>query len=224
MNNFSRLGVEQLEAREVPTVTSFVTNLYQEVLGRQPDTGGYDSWVNQLNAGTKNTGDVAISFITSTEYRNNTIIGYYQAQLGRTPTAAEIQPFLNRLVAGESQDAVRLTFFGSEEFFNKAGRNNAQFVKNLYDGIFDRLPTNAEINYWVSVLNQTNGDRTFVAQQFLYGREYQQYQAAYAYVNLLERQPDLFGLLYWTDRRASGMTIETMDVSFLASVEYFNKP
>ena len=223
MNNFSRLGVEQLEAREVPTVTSFVTNLYQEVLGRQPDTGGYNSWVNQLNAGTKNTGDVAISFITSTEYRNNTIISYYQTQLGRTPTNAEIQPFINRLVAGESQDALRLTFFGSEEFFNNAGRNNSQFVKNLYDKIVDRPATVAEVNYWVSVLNLTNGDRTFVAKEFLYGREYQQYQAAYAYVNLLERQPDLFGLLHWTNQRASGMTVETMDVCFLASVEFFNR-
>ena len=224
MNNFSRLGVEQLEAREVPTVTSFVTNLYQEVLGRQPDTDGFNSWVSQLNAGTRTTGDVSISFITSTEYRNNTIIGYYQAQLGRTPTAAEIQPFLNRLVAGESQDALRVTFFGSEEFFNKAGRNNAQFVNNLYEEIVNRSPTVAEVNYWVSILNLTSGDRTFVAREFLYGREYHQFQAGYAYVNLLERQPDLFGLLYWTDQRGSGMTVETMDVSFLASVEYFNKP
>jgi hypothetical protein len=223
MNNFNRLGVEQLEAREVPTVTSFVTNLYQEVLGRQPDTDGFNSWVSQLNAGTKTTGQVSISFMTSTEYRTNTIVDYYQVQLLRTPSAAEVQPFLNRLVAGESQDALRLTFFGSEEFFNLAGRNNAQFVKNLYNQIVDRPATVAEVNYWVSVLNLTNGDRTFVAREFLYGREYQQFQAGYAYVNLLERQPDLFGLLYWTDRRASGMTVETMDVSFLASVEFFNR-
>ena len=224
MNNFSRLGVEQLEAREVPTVTSFVTNLYQEVLGRHPDTDGYNSWVNQLNAGTKSTGQVSIEFFTSNEYRTNTIVDYYQTQLNRTPSVAEVQPFLNRLVAGESQDALRVTFFGSEEFFNRAGRNNAQYVNDLYTQILDRAPSGGEVNYWVNILAQTNGNRTFVAREFLYGAEYYQYQAAYAYVNLLDRQPDFPGLSYWSNQRASGMTVETMDVSFLASVEYFNKP
>jgi hypothetical protein len=220
---FSRLRVEQLEAREVPTVTSFVTHLYQEVLGRQPDSDGYNSWVNQLNAGTKTTGQVAISFITSDEYRNNTIVGYYQAQLNRTPSAAEVQPYNNRLIAGESQDALRVSFFASEEFFNDAGRNNAQFVNNLYTQILQRSPSVEEVNYWVNVLNQTNGNRTFVAREFLYSGEYFQLEADYDYVYLLKRQPDDFGLAYWSNQRANGMTVETMDVSFLASTEYFNR-
>jgi len=222
--SFSRLGVEQLESREVPTVTSFVTNLYQEVLGRQPDSDGYNSWVSQLNAGTSTTGQVAIGFFTSNEYRTNTIVGYYQVQLGRTPSAAEVQPYLNLLIAGQSQDQIRISFFGSEEFFNAAGRNNAQFVNNLYSQILNRAPSGAEVNFWVNVLAQTNGDRTFVAREFLYGTEYYQFQTVYAYQNLLERQPDFAGLFYWSNQRANGMTIETMDVSFLASAEYFNKP
>ncbi len=220
---FSRLGVEQLESREVPTVTSYVTHLYQEVLGREPDTSGYNSWVNQLNAGTVSTGQVAISFVTSDEYRTNTVVSYFHAQLDRTPSVAEAQNFVNLLVAGQSQDQLRVAFFGSEEFFNRTGRDNTVFVNRLYSQIFGRTPNNAEVNMWVNVLNQTGGDRTYVARQFLYSAEYYQYEVNYAYQNLLRRQSDSSGFTYWYNQRASGVTVETLDVSFLASSEYFNR-
>ena len=74
-------------------------------------------------------------------------------------------------VAGESQDALRVTFFGSEEFFIGAGRNNSQFVINLHTQILQRSPSAAETNYWVGVLGNSNGARTFVARQFLTGAE-----------------------------------------------------
>ena len=93
-------------------------------------------------------------------------------------------------VAGESQDALRVTFFASEEFFNGAGRNNSQFVNNLYTQILQRTPSGAETHYWVGVLGNSNGDRTFVARQFLTGAEYYRCEANYACTNLLHRQPD----------------------------------
>ena len=126
-------------------------------------------------------------------------------------------------VAGESQDGLRVTFFGSEEFFNGAGRNNSQFVNNLYTQILERTLSAAETNYWVGVLGNSNGDRTFVARQFLTGAEYYRYEASYANTNLLHRQPDNASVSYWANQRANGMTLETMDVNFLASVEYFNR-
>ena len=222
-NPSARLGLEQLESRDVPSVTSFVTHLYQDTLGRPPDTGGFNSWVNQLNAGTKTTGDVAIAFLTSEEYRANTIVGYYQAQLGRTPSAAEVQAMSNRLVAGETQDSLRVTFFASEEFFINAGRNSAQFVNNLYSQILGRSASDAEVNSWLNVLSQSNGDRTLVARSFLFGAEYQRDEAIDAYVNLLRRPADSSGLAYWANQRANGLTVEAMDAGFLASAEYFNR-
>ena len=69
------------------------------------------------------------------------------------------------------------------------------------------------------MLGNSNGARTFVARQFLSGAEYYRYEASYAYTNLLHRQPDNSGLTYWSNQRANGMTVETMDVDFLASVE-----
>jgi Domain of unknown function (DUF4214) len=223
MNNFRQLGVEQLEAREVPTVASYVTNLYQEILGRDPDTNGFYGWSDELQSGRKTTNQVAVAFITSDEYRRGTVISYFQVQLGRTPSNAEVQPFVDRLQNGESQDRLRVTFFGSEEFFNKAGRNNTQFVSNLYTEALGRSATTGELNFWTNELARTGGDRTYVAREFLKSNEYYGLQTRYAYVTLLERQPDSGGYNYWFNQRATGMTVETLDVNFLASVEYFNK-
>ena len=219
----ARLGLEQLESREVPTVTSYVTHLYQDVLQRPPDSVGFNDWVDQLNAGSKTTGEVAIAFLTSDEYRTKTIVGYYQEQLGRSPSAAEVQGMYTRLVAGETQNELRVTFFSSDEYYNVVGRNPAQFVIGLYSQILDRPASDAEVNYWLSVLDQSNGDRTSVARAFLFGAEYQRYEAIDAYVNLLRRPADSSGLAYWANERANGLTVEAMDAGFLASEEYFNR-
>ena len=219
----ARLGLEQLESREVPTVTSYVANLYQDILQRPADTAGFSNWVDQLNNGSKTTGDVAIAFLTSDEYRSKIIVGYYQEQLGRSPSAAEVRTMYNRLVAGETQGSLRVTIFASDEFYNNAGRNSARFVDNLYAQILDRPASDAEVNYWVSVLDQSNGDRTTVARAFLFGAEYQRYEAIDASVNLLQRPADSAGLAYWTNQRVNGLTVEAMDAGFLSSAEYFNR-
>jgi hypothetical protein len=249
----SRLAVEQLENRDNPssgladwtppwtppfssTVATanfgaesvdserFVTHLYQDVLGRNPEPSGLNLWVTALDNGTLSRGQAAIQFVASEEYRMNTIRTYFQAQLNRTPDAAELQFFMNRLRNGETQDALRVTFFGSEEFFNRYGRNNVEFVNQLYSQILGRTATAADVNFWVSVLAQTGGNRQFVATQFLNSREYQQLQVFGTYNLLLRRVPDNFGLNFWTQQRQSGMTIETMLVSFLASNEYYLRP
>jgi V8-like Glu-specific endopeptidase len=51
-----------------PSNQTFVTNLYFNVLHRQPDQGGFDFWVNALNSGTARE-DVLISFSEGFENR-----------------------------------------------------------------------------------------------------------------------------------------------------------
>ncbi|MBS0242610.1 MAG: DUF4214 domain-containing protein [Proteobacteria bacterium] len=54
--------------------TQFVTQLYKNVLGRQPDAAGLNAWVSQLNAG-KSRAEVVLGFSESAEYQNNTVSG-----------------------------------------------------------------------------------------------------------------------------------------------------
>ncbi|MHA7633802.1 DUF4214 domain-containing protein [Corallococcus sp. M7] len=54
---------------QVLSNTAFVTHAYVVLLGRDPDTGGLNSYVNALNTGTSRA-TVIRSLMTSTEYRN----------------------------------------------------------------------------------------------------------------------------------------------------------
>jgi hypothetical protein len=50
--------------------TEYVRDLYQGVLGRQPDSGGLEHWVNRLNSGSSRQ-SVLNGFLNSSEYRTN---------------------------------------------------------------------------------------------------------------------------------------------------------
>lgn len=56
------------------TNRAFLTLVYQNVMGRQPDAGGYSYWLGKLDKGTPR-GSVMLSFSDSTEYRRVTYLG-----------------------------------------------------------------------------------------------------------------------------------------------------
>jgi len=256
-NGRPRLGLEQLESREVPaslissdpmfTVPSagvvtfanvgpaapaavtpaanstFVTHLYQDLLGRNADAAGLALWVNALNSGALSRAQVADGFQSSTEFRTDLITSYYTNILGRAPDAGGFNTFLGQLQAGVSRDSIRASFFGSQEFFNRVARDPTVLVGQLYAQILGRQGSAAEQLYWTSVMVQNGGDRTAVASLFLSSSEYQQNEVALAYSAFLHRQPDSQGFALWASQRAGGMSVETMSIQFMASDEYYNR-
>jgi len=216
-----RPSVEQLESREVPSVSTFVTHLYQDVLGRQPDASGYAFWVNRLELGTDTQSGASTAFVTCPEYRTNVIRGFYVNILGRNPDASEVNYFLNLFQQGWSQDGIRALFFGSQEFYNRFGQNPAAFATQMYSQILNRAASANEVSYWVNVLNSSNRDIYRIAQDFLTCKEYEQDEVIASYNVFLHRSADLVGFNFWVGQRQSGMTIETVAVGFLSSFEYF---
>jgi len=57
---------EFLDGVDQPNVTQVVDALYHNVLGRDPDQGGYDYWINEGNQG-KSFGEMALAFTESGE-------------------------------------------------------------------------------------------------------------------------------------------------------------
>ena len=49
------------------TDTTYVNNLYQNVLGRLPDSSGLNYWLGQLNSGAETRYEVLLGFSESTE-------------------------------------------------------------------------------------------------------------------------------------------------------------
>ncbi|MDD2714220.1 MAG: DUF4214 domain-containing protein, partial [Simplicispira sp.] len=93
--------------------TGFVTRVYQNVLGRAPDAGGYAYWVGQLAAGMSR-GELMIGFSESTENQQATATTQldtmvYAAMLKRIPSATEHAQWLADIQAGRASALTLIT-------------------------------------------------------------------------------------------------------------------
>jgi hypothetical protein len=126
-----------------------VVNAYRQYLKRLPDAAGLDAWVSGLLAGTYSDEKVEALFLGSNEYIANHggigaawVTGMYQDLLGRTPSDAEVQNWVNVLAGGTPSTAVALGFAASPE-------REAQRVRFNYQTYLGRAPSQAEVDLWV---------------------------------------------------------------------------
>src|SRR5262249_44522294 len=74
--------------------SQWLTGLYNDLLGRAPDVGGFNNWLNAL-AGGMTPGQVAQAFATSIERESIVIRQDYLDFLGRVPSSPEVGFWLN---------------------------------------------------------------------------------------------------------------------------------
>jgi hypothetical protein len=102
----------------------FVTLVYQNVLGRSPDPGGYAYWVGQLSSGAMTRGQVIVGFSESEEYKGLTshevfVTMMYIGMLRRSPDQGGFDYWVGYLDRGNSEDSVIDAFLYSQEYGNR---------------------------------------------------------------------------------------------------------
>ena len=97
---------------------TFVIQLYQQLLGRQPDLGGLFYNVAQLNNGTPRS-TVTAAIVYSGERLSNQVISAYQFLLHRAPSLSELFLWVNKLITRAlTIQAFLVRILGSGEFWN----------------------------------------------------------------------------------------------------------
>ncbi len=103
--------------------TQFVTLVYQNVLGRAPDTAGFNGWLSRLQTGMSR-GEMMVGFTESAEFqaqtRNNVfVIMMYEGMLRRAAEQGGYEFWVN--YANSGKDALDLTrgFLNSAEYRNR---------------------------------------------------------------------------------------------------------
>jgi len=137
------------------TAVGFITGMYQDLLGRNPDPGGLAHWLTALNNGSSNFA-VAAGIVTSTEREIGLIRGDYALFLGRLPRTDEIVSWLTRFQTGSNREQVAAGIIASNEFFALAANNSSTFIIHVYQDVFLRTPAQGEVNFWLGVFNQNN--------------------------------------------------------------------
>ncbi len=97
--------------------TNFVQTLYQDILNRAGSTAEVQGWVNILNSGAT-LSQVAVAFLTSTEYRTDLVNSYYAQFLRRPADPAGLVAWVGQLAAGVPDQTVLANIFCSAEGFN----------------------------------------------------------------------------------------------------------
>ncbi|QVL30723.1 DUF4214 domain-containing protein [Telmatocola sphagniphila] len=129
--------------------SNFITAAYQKYLGRSPDKSGLANWISQMQHGLTDE-QLEANFIGSPEYIANHggagagwIKGMYVDLLGRSPSASEVQGWVNQLNAGVSTTQIAYGFAASQE------RESQRIVAD-YQTYLGRSPSQAEINMWIN--------------------------------------------------------------------------
>jgi uncharacterized delta-60 repeat protein len=201
----------------------WVDSLYRTLLGRPPDTGGYDgALLGVLNSYAALRQGVAAALVGSSEYQTNLVAGYYTHFLKRAGSADEIAGWVRQLQAGATDEQVIGAIVSSGEYFQRASGNNASWLNQIYQDLLGRSRDPNDLGF----LNALNGgaSRAQVVAAILVSQEYQQRLVQSMYTDYLGRQASTADLSIWLPILAQGTHDEVVRAGLLASAEYFLRP
>jgi hypothetical protein len=188
----------------------FITHAYQKYLGRTPDVTGLASWVQAMQNGLSDE-HLEAGLIGSAEYIANHggpgagwVIGMYQDLLGRTPSQAEVNAWVNALEHGVSTQQVAYGFAASAE-------RESLRVQNDYLTFLGRSASPSEVSAWVNAFLHGYSNEDVVAG---FVGSLERFQQAgndiptwidNAYLSILGRHADSDAIDSWTAVLAQGL-------------------
>jgi glucose/arabinose dehydrogenase len=198
----------------------FVTQLYVNLLGRQPDSSGLTSWTAVLNEGMSRT-DVALAIEQSQEWRIDQVQALYQQFLRRAADASGLNGFVAFLSAGGTLEQAKSVLTGSAEYFQtRGGSTNDGFLAALYQDALSRSPDAGGLAGFTQALNQ-RVSRQRVAAAIFASPEYLGDLVAGFYQLYLKRAADNSGLNGFVASLGSGVPDQVVIAAILGSDEFF---
>jgi hypothetical protein len=125
---FGGLTDEQLEAVFIGsseyyqhsggTDKGWVDAMYQNLLGRKPDSQGEEFWVGRLSQGVSRS-SVALGFAASTEREKQHVQADYLRFLGRSAGQSEVDYWVGQFGKGVTNEDIITGFISSDEYFGR---------------------------------------------------------------------------------------------------------
>jgi hypothetical protein len=206
---------------EATQVQRYVSRVYADLFGRQPDPTGLAGWTGALTSGTPRIA-VANAITYSDEYRARLIAGSYQTYLGRGPDPSGAANWLGGMRSGSTIQQMESGFIASDEYYAKAGGTDAAWVARLYQHVLGRAAAPVEVQGWTTALARGTS-RSQVAMGFLVSTEHLTTVVDGYYQELLGRGIDPSGARSWVVAIQSGTRVEATIGGIIASEEYLGK-
>ncbi len=234
-------------ANPLDTPEYFVRQQYVDLLGREPDEGGFNYWSDRIlecgsdvacvNARRR---DVAAAFFIEAEFQQtgSFIYGIYKGSLGRSPVYTEFSSDRQQVIGGANLDAKKQAF--AESFVRRAEFVAMYQADTSGESFVDALLQNVQQSSGIDLNNQResliskynsgaslNESRGLVVRALTESAAFRQtqYNAAFVrteYFGYLRRDPEPEGNNFWVDvlnNREPG-NFRAMVCSFITSTEY----
>ena len=226
-------------------VEDFVTRLYQNILNRTPDSGGFNFWVKKLLYENASATSVAKDFFRSQELEDANLDNEefvrrtYKTLLNRDPESTGLAYWVNEIENhGKLRDQIFYGFALSDEFttlcqkdfeilsHNKDDEREA-FIERFYNLILGRRADGAGIEYWKSELKSGKKSAKDIAEGFFFSKEFKDKNfnndqfLTIVYRTLMNREPDSEGFNFWKNKlEKEGATRQYVVDAFLESAEF----
>jgi subtilisin family serine protease len=198
--------------------TAFVEELYQDLLGRAPEPGALNGWVNSLLQGYSRQ-QVAQAIWNSAEHRGREVDQFYLTYLHRAADPVGRAGWVNALMAGLSETTVITVFLNSAEYL-AAHASDSNFVAGLYRDVLRRSAGAAEQASWVNAL-QAGLSRQLLVSYILMSGEAIQHMLQPYYTTFLNRRLGSQEAASWVSVVQSGwVSLGNVALAILSSDEY----
>ncbi|MBR2066719.1 MAG: DUF4214 domain-containing protein [Solobacterium sp.] len=233
------------------SVNGFVARLYREVLNREPDTKGFQYWVNQLKTKKTNAAGIVKNFFESNELKKKKLSNkkyinlLFTAVLGRTADQEGLKHWNSVLGKSVSKIALIQNFVTSKEFtqlcktygiergsltvkYSEQNPGVTNFIKRLYSKCLGRAADSKGLEDWAQRVLKDGYTGAQLVENFFGSQEMTakklkaQDTIKLLYSTMLNRSADAKGLAYWTNEVNNGKTIEEVMAGFVASKEFTN--
>ena len=162
---------------------------------------------------------VAADFTQNLEYYDGLVESYYEDFLGRSAGQSELNYWALNLQAGNRNEEVLSQILGSNEFFQKAGGTNQDWLDLVYKDLLDRAPDKAGAAAWTKAL-ASGATRQQVASLIDMSSEREAIVVGADYQTYLGRTGSSGEINYWVGVMESGATQEQVIAIIMASSEF----
>jgi Ca2+-binding RTX toxin-like protein len=149
--------------------TTFVAQLYSQLLRRPADPSGLGYWSAKIDSGAMNASEVSAQFLASAEFGQmvDPVVRMYFAFFGRSPDPAGLSFWVGIMQGGATAQQIGAAFSAAPEFQSLyGGVGDGAFLDMLYQQAFQRTPDAAGKAFYVDVLSHGVSRGTIVAEFF----------------------------------------------------------
>ena len=201
----------------------FVTQVYQALLGRAPESAVLTSLAGAIDGGTATRLQIVTAIQNSTEYRTDAVDSLYQQVLGRVPDPVGLTGSLAFLQQGGTLSQLESMLLSSNVFFTvKGGGTDSGFVSALYQVALNRTVDSGGVQIFGLALT-SGAPRASIVADLLNSSESQTLEVQGLYNNYLGRSADSGGLVRALAELQGGASLDQISAILIASSEYLDR-